>query len=128
MAYFADRIAAAPAGSREARLRVHVVNTESLALPLPPRSTAYLDARAEKQLRAAEYSAVKRLLTKDDVVIADGLNYIKGLRYQLFCEAKAALTPSCVVTPPPPPSPLALALCPLPYALAARTDVASRCM
>lgn len=81
---------------------MHIVNTESLALPSPPRSTGYVDARAEKQLRAAEYSAVKRLLTKDDVVIADGLNYIKGLRYQLFCEAKAALTPSCVVSPPPP--------------------------
>lgn len=30
-------------------------------------------------------------------MIADGLNYIKGYRYQLFCEAKALLTPSCVV-------------------------------
>jgi protein KTI12 len=42
-------------------------------------------------------SAVKRLLSRDDIVIADGLNYIKGFRYQLYCEAKALQTPSCVV-------------------------------
>jgi tRNA uridine 5-carbamoylmethylation protein Kti12 len=42
-------------------------------------------------------SAVKRLLGRDDIVIADGLNYIKGFRYQLYCEAKALQTPSCVV-------------------------------
>lgn len=31
-------------------------------------------------------------------MIADGLNYIKGFRYQLYCEAKALQTPSCVVS------------------------------
>ena len=31
------------------------------------------------------------------MVIADGLNYIKGYRYQLWCEAKAAGTRCCVV-------------------------------
>lgn len=30
-------------------------------------------------------------------MILDGANYIKGWRYQLFCEAKAVRTPSCVV-------------------------------
>lgn len=30
-------------------------------------------------------------------MIADGLNYIKGFRYQMFCEAKALRTPSCVL-------------------------------
>lgn len=44
-------------------------------------------------------SAVKRFLGKDSIVIADGLNYIKGYRYQLYCEAKALQTPSCVVCP-----------------------------
>jgi len=45
------------------------------------------------------YAAVKRLLSDNDVVILDaaGGNYIKGWRYQLFCEAKAMRTPSCVV-------------------------------
>ena len=42
-------------------------------------------------------SAVKRVLTRDTIVVADGMNYIKGFRYQLYCEAKAVQTPSCVV-------------------------------
>lgn len=42
-------------------------------------------------------SAVERVLSKDDIVIADGLNYIKGFRYQLYCIARAIGTPHCVV-------------------------------
>jgi len=57
----------------------------------------YHTAKAEKDARAEEYSAVKRVLSRDDIVIADGLNYIKGFRYQLYCEAKALQTPSCVL-------------------------------
>lgn len=58
----------------------------------------YREARSEKDARATFYSAVKRALGKDSIVIADGLNYIKGFRYQLYCEAKATQTPSCVVS------------------------------
>jgi protein KTI12 len=36
-------------------------------------------------------------LSNKDVVILDGANYIKGWRYQLYCEAKAVRTPHCVV-------------------------------
>jgi protein KTI12 len=36
-------------------------------------------------------------LTRDTIVVADGLNYIKGFRYQLYCEAKAVPTTYCVV-------------------------------
>ncbi|CAO3589517.1 unnamed protein product [Absidia cylindrospora] len=42
-------------------------------------------------------SAVERLSSKDDIVIADGLNYIKGFRYQLYCVARALSTPHCVI-------------------------------
>lgn len=42
-------------------------------------------------------SAVERTLSKDDIVIADGMNYIKGFRYQLYCVARAISTPHCVV-------------------------------
>jgi len=41
---------------------------------------------------------VETVLSHDDIVIADGLNYIKGFRYQLYCEEKALQTPSCVVS------------------------------
>lgn len=52
---------------------------------------------SEKDARATIYAAVKRVLSEKDIVILDGGNYIKGWRYQLFCEAKAVRTPSCVV-------------------------------
>ncbi|KAJ9638815.1 kti12, chromatin associated [Coniosporium tulheliwenetii] len=75
------------------RLKVHHINNQTLGLS----RDVYHTARAEKDARAAESSAVKRFLTRDDIIIADGLNYIKGFRYQLYCEAKAVQTPSCVV-------------------------------
>lgn len=75
-------------------MRLHLVDDESLGVS----RHAYKDARTEKNARAAEMSAVKRHLGRDDVVVADGLNYIKGFRYQLYCEAKALQTPSCVVS------------------------------
>ncbi|KAF2278794.1 chromatin associated protein KTI12 [Westerdykella ornata] len=81
------------ADSRISRLKVHLINDQTLGLS----RNVYHTARAEKDARAEEYSAVKRVLSRDDIVIADGLNYIKGFRYQLYCEAKAVQTPSCVV-------------------------------
>ena len=42
-------------------------------------------------------SAVKRNLSKNTIVILDNMSYIKGFRYQLYCEAKALETNSCVV-------------------------------
>ena len=75
------------------KITIHHVNEESLGLS----RDVYGAARFEKDARATEMSAVKRFLTRDSIVIADGLNYIKGYRYQLHCEAKAVETPSCVV-------------------------------
>jgi protein KTI12 len=64
-------------------------------------STVPVHARSanasEKNARAAIYGAVKRVLSDKDIVILDGLNYIKGWRYQLHCEAKAVRTPSCIL-------------------------------
>jgi hypothetical protein len=81
----------APSSSKNT---VHLVNDQTLGV----ERSVYHTAKAEKDARAEEYSAVKRLLSRDDIVIADGLNYIKGFRYQLYCEAKAVQTPSCVVS------------------------------
>lgn len=79
------------------RLSVIRINDQTLGLP----RDVYREARSEKDARAAEYSAVKRDLGRDTIVVADGLNYIKGFRYQLYCEAKAVQTPSCVVSAAP---------------------------
>lgn len=43
------------------------------------------------------YTRARRALGKDSIVILDGMNYIKGYRYQLWCEAKECGTTSCVV-------------------------------
>lgn len=40
---------------------------------------------------------MKRVVSDKDIVILDGLNYIKGWRYQLHCEAKAVRTPNCIL-------------------------------
>ncbi|MEQ2276845.1 kti12, chromatin associated, partial [Xenotaenia resolanae] len=36
-------------------------------------------------------------VNKDNIVILDSLNYIKGYRYELFCLTKHAQTPHCLV-------------------------------
>lgn len=75
--------------------RIHIVNDESLNLN---KHVSYNTAADEKKARGALMSAVERLLSKDDIVIVDSLNYIKGFRYQLYCVARAIGTPHCVVS------------------------------
>ena len=74
---------------------------ESIEKSIEARLLTYvliIDAKSEKAARGTFYSAIQRVLSKDDIVIADGMNYIKGFRYQLYCEAKALSTPHCVVS------------------------------
>ncbi|ELW65464.1 Protein KTI12 like protein [Tupaia chinensis] len=47
--------------------------------------------------RRRPHAAVERRLSRQDVVILDSLNYIKGFRYELYCLARAARTPLCLV-------------------------------
>ncbi|PHH60448.1 hypothetical protein CDD81_1660 [Ophiocordyceps australis] len=85
--------------------RLHIVSDDLLSIsrsvydlsdPEIPNYTRSSNA-SEKNARAALYAAVKRLLSDKDFVILDSLNYIKGWRYQLHCEAKAVRTASCVL-------------------------------
>lgn len=50
------------------------------------------DSRQEKTVRGTLKSEAVRQLHKEEVVILDGLNYIKGFRYELYCASKAAKT------------------------------------
>ena len=90
--YFKSKIEAS-SDPRISRLTITHINDQSLGLT----RDVYKEARTEKDARATFYSAIKRALGRDNIVIADGMNYIKGFRYQLYCEAKAVQTPSCVV-------------------------------
>ncbi|XP_042853087.1 protein KTI12 homolog [Panthera tigris] len=60
-------------------------------------ATVYGDSAREKALRGALRAAVERRLSRHDVVILDSLDYIKGFRYELYCLARAARTPLCLV-------------------------------
>ncbi len=93
MDFFTSKVETA-SDPRINRLSVVHITDQTLGLS----RDVYREAGSEKDARAAEYSAVKRALGRDTIVVADGLNYIKGFRYQLYCEAKAVETPSCVVS------------------------------
>ncbi|EEP75360.1 predicted protein [Uncinocarpus reesii 1704] len=79
--------------AEKGRYKIHIVSSHDVSHP----RTVYDAARSEKEARAVVYGRVKRLLGKDSIVIVDGMNYIKGWRYQLWCESKAAGTTCCVV-------------------------------
>ncbi|KAL2867294.1 putative RNA polymerase II Elongator complex associated protein Kti12 [Aspergillus lucknowensis] len=76
------------------KYKIHIVSTHDKANY--PR-TVYDTARTEKEARGLAYTRAKRALGRDSFVILDGMNYIKGYRYQLWCEAKALGTTCCVV-------------------------------
>ena len=99
---FAARISSSATPSPKPKSIVHIPAQHSTLdgsgdSQINPRDQIYNAAAAEKNARAAEFSAIKRALSKETLVIADGLNYIKGYRYQLWCEAKAVGTRCCVV-------------------------------
>ncbi|KAK5778857.1 Kti12p PWA37_001245 [Arxiozyma heterogenica] len=52
----------------------------------------YITSQDERKLRSKITSAVRRDLTKSNIIIVDSLNYIKGFRYQLHCEVKNLAT------------------------------------
>jgi protein KTI12 len=74
--------------------KVHLVCDDDL---IEDKNQAYKDKDSEKQIRGRVKAAVERVLTKDNVVICDSSNYIKGYRYELYCVSRAQRTPSCVV-------------------------------
>jgi len=57
----------------------------------------YDDGRQEKPARAALFTAVQRMINKDTILIVDGMNYIKGYRYQLYCAAREQQVRVCTI-------------------------------
>uniref|UniRef100_A0AAZ3QQ24 Protein KTI12 homolog n=1 Tax=Oncorhynchus tshawytscha TaxID=74940 RepID=A0AAZ3QQ24_ONCTS len=51
----------------------------------------------EKNVRGSLRAEAERRINKEDIVILDSLNYIKGYRYELFCLIKHTQTPHCLV-------------------------------
>uniref|UniRef100_A0A8C7XQB5 Protein KTI12 homolog n=1 Tax=Oryzias sinensis TaxID=183150 RepID=A0A8C7XQB5_9TELE len=79
---------------RNTERKVYIVGDGALGVE---RNTVYADSQKEKEVRASLKAEVERKLNKDDVVILDSVNYIKGYRYELFCLIKHAQTPHCLV-------------------------------
>ena len=52
------------------------------------RDVVYASAQREKIVRGKLKAALSRSLGGEKLVILDGLNYIKGFRYELFCLTK----------------------------------------
>jgi|UniRef100_A0A2N9J4Q6 protein KTI12 len=61
------------------------------------RNQSYANMVAEKNLRGVLRSEVDRSVSKDNVIIVDSLNSIKGYRYELWCLARAAGIRYCVL-------------------------------
>merc|ERR1712168_594789 len=61
------------------------------------KNEIYADSRQENPVRGALRGDVERHISRETVVILDGLNYIKSFRYELFCLIKAEKTLHCVV-------------------------------
>lgn len=73
--------------------KITVHDDELLGIP----HDTYSASATEKSARGKQISAVKRDLSASNIVILDSLNYIKGFRYQLYCEAKGMVTTHCVI-------------------------------
>ncbi|KAK0151694.1 Protein KTI12 [Merluccius polli] len=82
--------------------RVHVVGDATMCVD---KNTVYAESQREKNVRGSLKAEVERKVNKEDIVILDSLNYIKGnhatltprYRYELFCLIKHAQTPHCLV-------------------------------
>lgn len=71
-----------------------LINEESERIS---KSQGYASSLQEKSTRGILRSAVTQKLSKDKIIIADSLNYIKGFRYELYCSSRSFRTPHCVV-------------------------------
>ncbi|WAQ89381.1 hypothetical protein PtA15_11A68 [Puccinia triticina] len=72
---------------------VILINDELLGVS----RAAYDESKTEKVARASLLSSTIRKLSKDHIVICDGMNYIKGFRYQLYCAAREAGVRTCTI-------------------------------
>ncbi|KAF8744944.1 hypothetical protein AX14_012769 [Amanita brunnescens Koide BX004] len=73
--------------------RILILSDDSLQI----ERAVYNDSRTEKGARGSLFSAVQRQLVANTVLILDGMNYIKGFRYQLHCAVREAKLRSCTL-------------------------------
>lgn len=70
---------------------VHVINENEIVKNSGVlKNDVYENSPKEKMIRADLKSNSLRKLNKNDLVIMDGGNYIKGYRYEIYCASKSA--------------------------------------
>ncbi|KAE8719406.1 Protein KTI12-like protein [Hibiscus syriacus] len=90
----AARCLAEALNDSECKQTVRIIDEASFHLE---RNQSYANMPAEKNLRGVLRSEVDRSVSKDNIIIVDSLNSIKGYRYELWCLARAAGIRYCVV-------------------------------
>lgn len=81
-----------------------VSETEILNQKNLTRNSAYINSRVEKEIRGIIKTEVLRKMGPDVLLILDGLNYIKGFRYELYCASKSSKSTTCTVNCEPGPA------------------------
>lgn len=79
---------------RGSKPATRIIDETSLHLD---RNQSYADMASEKNLRGVLRSEVDRSLSKDNIIIVDSLNGIKGYRYELWCLARGAGIRYCML-------------------------------
>lgn len=78
--------------------KVNIINENEIVKGMNfNKNVLYADSKKEKELRSIIKSTFIRLINQDDVTIIDGLNYIKGYRYELYCASKSSKTTQCTI-------------------------------
>ncbi|KAH8420348.1 hypothetical protein KR009_009472 [Drosophila setifemur] len=78
--------------------RVHLISeNEAVPKALFGKNAHAGDSQKEKVVRSDLKSEASRHLNKEDLVILDAGNYIKGYRYELYCMTKSARTTQCTL-------------------------------
>jgi protein KTI12 len=83
---------------REKQKTVHIVSENEIVKKSEiSKNIVYQESSKEKLIRADLKSNSLRVLSKNDLVIIDGLNYIKGYRYEIYCATKGAKANQCTL-------------------------------
>lgn len=70
---------------------VHIISENDIVKSSGmPKNDVYESSPKEKIIRADLKSNSLRKLNRNDLVVIDGGNYIKGYRYEIFCATKAS--------------------------------------
>ncbi|XP_016982305.1 protein KTI12 homolog [Drosophila rhopaloa] len=78
--------------------KVHLISeNEAVPKALFGKNSHAGDSQKEKVVRSDLKSEASRHLNKEDLVILDAGNYIKGYRYELYCMTKASRTNQCTL-------------------------------